>query len=70
MLIVIDKVCYYQIIKASEGKVTRRTGKIIQKLRVVAYCRVNTDSDEQLNSYNSQVTHYTDIIQKMKTENL
>jgi DNA invertase Pin-like site-specific DNA recombinase len=53
-----------QIIKASEGKVNRRTGKIIQKLRVAAYCRVSTDSDEQLNSYNSQVTHYTDLIQK------
>ena len=49
-----------QVIKASEGKVNRRTGKVIQKLRVAAYCRVSTDSDEQLSSYNSQVTHYTD----------
>jgi len=44
-----------QVIKASEGKVNRRTGKVIQKLRVAAYCRVSTDSDEQLSSYNSQV---------------
>lgn len=53
-----------QVIKASESKVNRRTGKVIQKLRVAAYCRVSTDSDEQLNSYNSQVTHYTDLIHK------
>ena len=53
-----------QVIKASEGKVNRRTGKVIQKLRVAAYCRVSTDSDEQLSSYNSQVTHYTDLIHK------
>lgn len=53
-----------QVIKASEGKVNRRTGKVMQKLRVAAYCRVSTDSDEQLNSYNSQVTHYTDLIHK------
>ena len=59
-----------QVIKASEGKVNRRTGKVIQKLRVAAYCRVSTDSDEQLSSYNSQVTHYTDLIHKMKHGNL
>lgn len=53
-----------QVIKASEGKVNRRTGKVIHRLRVAAYCRVSTDSDEQLNSYNSQVTHYTDLIHK------
>lgn len=50
-----------QVIKASEGKVNRRTGKIMDQLRVAAYCRVSTDSDEQLSSYNSQVTHYTDL---------
>lgn len=58
-----------QIIKASEGKINRRTGKIMDQLRVAAYCRVSTDSDEQLSSYNSQVTHYTDLIHKNKLGN-
>lgn len=29
------------------------------KLRVAAYCRVSTDSDEQATSYEAQVQHYT-----------
>ena len=32
------------------------------KLRVAAYCRVSTDSDEQETSYEAQVQHYTDYI--------
>lgn len=32
----------------------------IPKLRVAAYCRVSTDSDEQATSYEAQVEHYTD----------
>ena len=35
-----------------------------KKLRVAAYCRVSTDSDEQETSYEAQVTHYTEYIQK------
>ena len=34
-----------------------------KKLRVAAYCRVSTDSDEQETSYEAQVTHYTNFIQ-------
>lgn len=34
------------------------------KLRVAAYCRVSTDSDEQETSYETQVNHYTDYIKK------
>ena len=30
------------------------------KLRVAAYCRVSTDSDEQATSYEAQVEHYTE----------
>ena len=29
------------------------------KLRVAAYCRVSTDSDEQASSYEVQVEHYS-----------
>lgn len=34
------------------------------KLRVVDYCRVSTDSDEQATSYEAQVEHYTNFIKK------
>ena len=33
------------------------------KLRVAAYCRVSTDSEEQASSYEVQVEHYTGFIQ-------
>ena len=32
------------------------------KLRVAAYCRVSTDSDEQATSYDAQIEHYTTYI--------
>jgi len=32
------------------------------KLRVAAYCRVSTDSDEQASSYEAQIEHYTAYI--------
>ena len=35
-----------------------------KKLRVAAYCRVSTDSEEQETSDEAQVTHYTEYIQK------
>lgn len=31
-------------------------------LRVAAYCRVSTDSDDQVNSFNAQNSHYTEVI--------
>lgn len=33
-----------------------------RKIRVAAYCRVSTDSEEQLNSYETQKTYYTKLI--------
>ncbi|MBD3948433.1 recombinase family protein [Tuanshanicoccus lijuaniae] len=38
--------------------------KEISKLKVVAYCRVSTDSEEQAGSYEAQVQHYTDYINR------
>lgn len=38
----------------------RRSGK----QRVAAYCRVSTDSEEQLNSYAAQKTYYTQKIEE------
>lgn len=52
-----------EIIKAKENRVIRRKGQRIEQLRVAAYCRVSTDGEEQLESYNSQVRYYTDLIQ-------
>lgn len=34
------------------------------KLRVAAYCRVSTDRDEQESSYETQVEHYTEFIDR------
>ena len=47
----------------------RRVGNTVNKeekpkLKVAAYCRVSTDSDEQATSYGAQVEHYTNFIQK------
>ncbi|MBK5242048.1 recombinase family protein [Clostridium sp.] len=36
---------------------------IKQRKRVCAYCRVSTNSEEQLDSYENQVSHYTQYIQ-------
>ena len=36
------------------------------KIRVAAYCRVSTDSEEQETSYKAQVEHYADFIKKNK----
>src|SRR5574344_1230014 len=38
-----------------------------KKLRIAAYCRVSTDSEEQETSYEAQVSHYTEYI-KSKPE--
>lgn len=45
----------------------RRIGNTVKmedkpKLRVAAYCRVSTDSDEQATSYEAQIEHYTNFI--------
>ena len=36
------------------------------RLRVAAYCRVSTDDDEQIKSYDSMVKYYTELIQNNK----
>lgn len=40
--------------------------KRVEKLRVAAYCRVSTDDDDQIKSYNSMVKYYTDLIKNNK----
>ena len=36
------------------------------KLKVAAYCRVSTDDEDQIKSYDSMVKYYTDLIQNKK----
>ena len=51
------------VIPAKPMQVIR--GKPLQaKKRVCAYCRVSTDTEEQLSSYEAQVTYYEDYIKK------
>lgn len=51
-----------EIIKAKNSRFNQRQGKVIERRRVAAYCRVSTDAEDQLNSYKSQVSYYTDLI--------
>ena len=39
-------------------------------LRVAAYCRVSSNSDDQLNSYNSQLAYYSHKFEGSETETL
>jgi len=48
-----------ELIKKIDGRVNRRFGtKLTERMRVAAYCRVSSDSEDQLNSYQSQVKYY------------
>ena len=51
-----------KVIKASVAPRDKRKINQLGELRVGAYCRVSTDTEDQLNSYNSQVKYYTDLI--------
>ena len=46
------------------GNNARKQDEEKPKLRVAAYCRISTDSDEQATSYEAQVEYYTEYIQK------
>lgn len=51
-----------QIRKATKKAGNRRKGIHLSTLRVAAYARVSTDSEEQRESYQSQVKYYTELI--------
>ena len=51
-----------EVIKGEGPLNARRNGVEIKLKRVAAYCRVSTDSEDQLQSYHSQVKYYTDLI--------
>lgn len=55
------------VIPARRRVGSQRAAAQVQKIRVAAYCRVSTDSEEQETSYEAQVSHYTKYI-KSKPE--
>lgn len=56
-----------ELIKANDPFESSARRKI-ERLRVAAYCRVSTDDEDQIKSYNSMVIHYTELIQNNKPE--
>ena len=52
------------VIPAIKRVGNNKNGESKPKIRVAAYCRVSTDSDEQATSYDIQIEHYTNFIQK------
>lgn len=49
-------------IEKENQKINRKDGSLIDRLKVVAYARVSTDNEEQLNSYESQKQYYKEKI--------
>ena len=52
------------VIQAKKTIVQNNTEEENRRLRVAAYCRVSTDSEEQETSYEAQCRHYTEFIEK------
>ena len=52
------------VIPAKSQVEIRRNIKQIKKLRVAAYCRVSTDQEDQLHSFDAQVEYYTKYIEE------
>lgn len=60
-----------QVIEKTNGRINRVTGTTIkERLRVCAYCRVSTDNEEQLNSYQSQLKYYDEKINSCSPYNV
>lgn len=53
-----------EVIKPKKNKFDRALGKELSKIRVAPYCRVSTDSAEQMASYDSQVAYYEQKIKE------
>lgn len=51
-----------KLIKGDAERVRRDKSRNIERTRVGVYVRVSTDSEEQLLSYNSQVSHYKQMV--------
>ena len=55
-----------EVIKANNPFDESSKVRKVDRLRVAAYCRVSTDDEDQIKSYNSMVKYYTDFIQNNK----
>lgn len=55
-----------EVIKANNPFDESSKIRKVDRLRVAAYCRVSTDDEDQIKSYNSMVKYYTDFIQNNK----
>ncbi len=51
------------VIPVTAGRFAPSTATAAVKKRVAAYARVSTDNDEQLSSYEAQVSYYTKHVQ-------
>ena len=51
-------------IPASRSNVAGNKTRLHGRQRVAAYCRVSTDSEEQINSYTAQKAYYTQKIEE------
>lgn len=52
-----------KVIEPSKNSRRQRSRFIENQMRVAAYCRVSTDSEEQKTSYESQVLHYRQLVE-------
>ena len=57
-----------EIIKAKGAGEDTSTGRKIDRLRVAAYCRVSTDDEDQIKSYNSMVRYKREEFQLLIQE--
>ncbi len=55
-----NKDSWVEVIPATKNAMAPKQG--FKRMRVAAYCRVSTDSEEQLTSYHTQIEYYTDKI--------
>ena len=44
--------------------ITPTIQKVNDKIRIAAYCRVSTDSQDQIHSFAAQIRHYSDYVNR------
>jgi len=49
-----------QIIVIPANPLAAHSNIVAQQLRIAAYCRVSADQEEQLTSYETQMSYYTE----------
>lgn len=56
--------CNRVVTRIEANPLLSKTSSEFVKKKVAAYCRVSTDSEDQLNSYEAQIAYYTYVIAK------